>query len=67
MPEIAAAAMAKHLLKEPHGAKKIRDMIRDDIREALKRDDRDHARELFMALRHFLEIHAATRRQGPLP
>jgi hypothetical protein len=32
--------MAKHLLKEPHGAEKIRDMIRDDIREALKRDDR---------------------------
>src|SRR4029450_12186731 len=26
MPEIAAAAMAKYLLKEPHGAEKIRDM-----------------------------------------
>ena len=39
VPEIAAAAMAKFLLKEPHGAEKIRDMIRDDIREALRRDD----------------------------
>jgi hypothetical protein len=65
VPEIAAAAMAQYLLKEPHGAEKIRDMIRDDIREALKRDDRDHARELFMALRHFLDTHPAARRQGP--
>ena len=50
VPAIVAAAMASYLLKEPHGEKKIRDMIRDDIREALKRDDRIHARELLMTL-----------------
>ena len=66
LPEIAAAAMARYLLKEPHGAEKIRDMIRDDIREALRRDDRDHARELFMTLRHFLHAHPVVKPKGPL-
>lgn len=66
LPEIAAAAMARYLLKEPHGAEKIRDMIRDDIREALRRDDRDHARELFMTLRHFLHVHPVVKPKGPL-
>jgi hypothetical protein len=61
VPEIAAAAMGRYLLKEPHGAEKIRDMIRDDIRAALRRDDRDHARELLMALRHFLDVYPAAR------
>ena len=45
---------------------KIRDMIRDDIREALKRNDRDHARELFMTLRHFLDVHPVAKPKGPL-
>ena len=61
VPAIVAAAMASCLLQEPHGAEKIRDMIRDDIREALKRDDRNHARDLFMTLRHFLDLHPAAR------
>jgi hypothetical protein len=67
VPEIAAAGMARYLLKGSHGAEKIRDMIRDDIRQALKRDDRDHARELFMTLRHFLDVHPQARMKGPLP
>ena len=57
IPEIAAAAMGRYMLKGPHGPEKIRDMIRDDIRAALRRDDKDHARELFMALRHFVGAH----------
>ena len=32
-------------------------MLRDDIRGAIDRGDRPHARELFMALRHFLSCH----------
>jgi hypothetical protein len=32
-------------------------MLRDDIRAALARNDRDHARDLFMALLHFLSCH----------
>jgi hypothetical protein len=57
IPEIAAAALAQYLLCQDHGAEKIRDMLRDDIRAALVRGDRRHARELFMALRHFLSTH----------
>jgi hypothetical protein len=32
-------------------------MLRDDIRAALARNDRDHARDLLMALLHFLSCH----------
>jgi len=57
IPEIAAAALGSYLLHQEHGAERIRDMLRDDIRAALTRGDRAHARELFMALRHFLSTH----------
>jgi hypothetical protein len=57
IPEIAATALAHYLLHQEHGAEKIRDMLRDDIRLALAHDDPHHARELFMALRHFLSCH----------
>ncbi|GGB50255.1 hypothetical protein GCM10011316_22960 [Roseibium aquae] len=55
--EIAAAALGAYLLDQPRGAVQISAMIKDDIREALARGDRHHARELFMALRHFLTEH----------
>ena len=61
VPAIAAAAIASYLLKEPHGVETIRDMIRDDIRDALKRDDRDHARGLLMTLRQFLDVHPSAK------
>ena len=57
IPEIAAAALGQYLLNQAQGPGKIRDMIRDDIRSAVARNDRAHARELFMALRHFLSEH----------
>ena len=57
VPEIAAAALAEYLLKQRRGPEKIHTMIVEDIRAALRRGDRAHARELFMALRHFLETH----------
>ena len=57
IPEIAPAALGQYLLNQERGPEKIRDMIRDDIRSALARNDRTHARELFMALRHFLSEH----------
>jgi hypothetical protein len=69
IPEIAAAALADYLLHQAHGAEAIRDMLSDDIRAALARHDRKHARELFMALRHFLSAHpeAAPVHRGRLP
>ena len=57
IPEIAAAALASYLLHEQHGSEKIRDMIGDDIRNALDRRDMAHASELVAALRHFLADH----------
>jgi len=55
IPEIAAAALASYLLKQPHGSETIRTMIIDDIHKALDQGHIRHAAELFMALRHFLE------------
>jgi hypothetical protein len=57
MHDVAAAALASYLLHRQGGAAKIRDMIVDDLRAALKRHDREHAKELFMALRHFVSEH----------
>ena len=52
-----AGALGAYLLHKHHGPKRIRAMIEDDIRAAIERDDRMHAAELFMALRHFLYDH----------
>ncbi len=57
VPEIAAAALAEHLMKQRRGADTIHRMIVEDIRAALHRGDRTHASELFAALRHFLKSH----------
>ena len=54
VPEIVAAALASQLMKQRHGREKVRVMILEDIRAALKRGDRQHAHQLFAALRHFL-------------
>jgi hypothetical protein len=56
-PEIAAAALASHLLNSTGGAAQIRAMIIDDIRTALREGRAKHASELFAALRHFSETH----------
>lgn len=58
VPEIAAAGLAEYLLdRDDHGAEKIRDMIVDDIRQAMARGDEAHARDLFQVLRHFVTTH----------
>jgi hypothetical protein len=57
IPEIVAASLAADLLRRSDGAVQIRDMIRDDFRDAFKRGDMDHARELFAILRHYLATH----------
>ena len=57
MDDIGAAALAQHLMSEPGGPDRVRQMIVDDVRGALKRHDRAHARELLRALRHFVALH----------
>jgi len=61
IPEIAAAALANYLLKQPNGGEAIRTMIIDDIHKALEAGRVKHAQELFMALRHFLDEHPEAR------
>lgn len=57
VPEIVAAGLASDLLCRGNGCDKIEDMIRDDIREALRRQDIGHARELLAVLTHFARSH----------
>jgi hypothetical protein len=61
IPEIAATAMAKCLLNQPHGSEAIRTMIIDDIHKALDDGRVIHAGDLFTALRHFLGEHPEAR------
>jgi hypothetical protein len=64
IPEIAAAALAEYLLKQRRGPAKIHEMIVEDIRAALHRDDREHAHELFGALRQFIANHPQCCKSG---
>lgn len=57
IPEIVAAAMGDYLIHQEHGAEKIRDMIKDDIRASLNRHDNAHANVLLATLQHFLTTH----------
>lgn len=60
IPEAAATALAGYLMTTTEGPTAVRDMIRDDIREALAHGNRQHAAELLAALRHFLAEHPST-------
>lgn len=62
IPDIAAAAFANYLLHVAGGPERIRVMMVDDIRKALDEGRLDHASELFMALRHFLDQHPEARK-----
>ena len=57
LPEIAAATLARYLINQASGPEEIRNMIVDDIREALQTKRPQHAAELISALRHFLQDH----------
>ncbi|WP_372425107.1 hypothetical protein [Salinarimonas chemoclinalis] len=57
VPEMVAATLGAYLLHEAHGPERIRDMILDDVRAAVRRRDVGHARQLMGALRHFLAEH----------
>jgi hypothetical protein len=59
---IAAATLANYTMHLHHGPQKVNAMICDDIRAALHRDDLDHARDLFAALRHFMSEHPEAAR-----
>jgi hypothetical protein len=60
--EVAAASLGAYLLHKKHGAARIAEMFRDDVRAALKRGDRGHAKELMAALKLFLAGHPEAMR-----
>ena len=55
IPEVAAAALANYLLHHDGGEAEIRQMMTEDVRAAVAQGRLQHASELFMALREFLE------------
>ncbi|MHB2168534.1 hypothetical protein [Alsobacter sp. R-9] len=59
--EVAASALADYLLHMEHGAERIRAMIVDDIRSALRDGRTAHAGDLMAALRHFMAEHPEAR------
>ena len=62
LPEAAAAALGDWLMHcDTRGEIAVRDMIKDDIRAAIRKGDRQHAAELVHALSHFLSEHKCGR------
>ncbi|MFZ2099950.1 MAG: hypothetical protein WAU86_05250 [Oricola sp.] len=57
MPEIVAVAYGQYLAHAERGAEEICRMIVDDIREAQRKNDRDHVLMLLHVLHHFLKTH----------
>ena len=57
VPEVTAAALGNYLLQKAGGAAVIRCMLVDDIRTALSEGRLEHATQLLMTLRHFMNDH----------
>ena len=57
LPDIEAAALASCLLRDPDGAKVIRQFIMDDIATAFSCNRLAHATDLFTTLREFVDRH----------
>jgi hypothetical protein len=50
-----AALMGDYMMHTHYGPQKVHEMLCDDIRDALHKDNLAHARELFAVLRGFLK------------
>jgi len=57
LPELEAALKGDYLMHLPHGPVRVQQMICEDIREALHKDDLPHARALYAVLRGFIADH----------
>jgi hypothetical protein len=57
----AAAALADWLMHQRDGARAIRRMIGEDMRDALRAGNLGRARELYATLRHFVAAHPEAR------
>ena len=61
VPEVAAATLGQYLLHQKHGLERIRDMLVDDIRAAVRGGNVKHAAELTSALRHLMTNYPEAR------
>lgn len=57
LPAVNAACLAQYMLHRYKGPQQVQEMICDDIRAALHRDDVSHARTLFATLKAFMSSH----------
>ncbi len=62
LSEIGAAALGQYLLRQRHGAERIRDIIVEDVRHAQERGDREQVQTLLHVLHHFLKSYPEARR-----
>ena len=62
LPGVNAAALADYMSHEHKGPQHIQQMICEDIRAALHRDDVAHARALYATLKHFMATHPGAAR-----
>ena len=65
MPDVDAAALGNYLMELHKGPQQVQQMICEDIRAALHRDDLGHARELYAVLHGFLAEHPEAARGAP--
>ncbi|HWU54033.1 MAG TPA: hypothetical protein VN175_00940 [Rhizomicrobium sp.] len=64
LPEVAAAILGQYLLHQQHGPERIRQMLVDDIRSALRGGDIKHAAELVAALHHLFAAYPEPAASG---
>lgn len=57
-----ATLLGEYLMHEHHGPQKVHQMLCEDIRAAMHKDNLAHARELFAVLRRFLTDHPEAAR-----
>lgn len=60
-----ATLLGEYLVQIHHGPQKLQQMICEDIRSALHRDDTEKASKLFVVLRKFLADHPEAARGAP--
>ncbi len=57
LPEVSAALLGDYKMQIANGPQEVQRMICEDIREALHKGDKAHAKELYAVLHHFIAQH----------
>jgi hypothetical protein len=57
VPDLNAATLAEYIMHEHNGPARLQQIICEDIRTALHKGDKAHAKDLYGVLHHFLQAH----------